>query len=366
MNLSSSALKTQTSKTISAVDLFCGVGGMTHGLERAGITVNAGMDIDETCKYAYEQNNEARFIKKDIRYVTEAELRALYPVTDIKLLVGCAPCQPFSSHTYKYKHRTDDEKWGLLTEMQNLVGAVKPELVSVENVPRLQKQKVFTDFVNYLDDLDYHIYQKSVYCPDYGVPQKRRRLVLLASRFGKICLRSKTHPDSSSHRTVRQTIAGLEKISQGQDSKIDPLHRASGLSDINQSRIKRSRPGGTWLDWDLDLRAQCHRKPSGQTYRSVYARMEWDNPSPTITTQFFNYGTGRFGHPEQDRALSLREGALLQTFPEDYEFLDPNQPLSFVRLGTHIGNAVPVQLANVIGQSIKKHLEKIHHGRAIV
>lgn len=353
----------------SAVDLFCGVGGLTHGLQNAGIKVNAGIDTDATCRYAYEENNGAKFIKKDIRFVTKADLVALYPDSDKKILVGCAPCQPFSSHTRKNKNRKSDEKWGLLANMQQLVQEVKPEIVSVENVPPIRKQKVFINFVEKLQELDYHVYQEVVNCVDYGVPQSRRRLVLIASIFGEIRLLTKTHhdlPDDSPPITVRKTISQLEDLTHGQVSEKDPLHRASKLGETNQKRIKQSTPGGTWLDWDSDLRAECHKKPSGKTYKSVYARMHWDKPSPTITTQFYNFGTGRFGHPEQHRALSLREGALLQTFPENYDFIDPEIPASFTRLGVHIGNAVPVQLATAIGLSIQEHLEKINHERSQV
>ena len=364
MSLSSNASETQESKSISTVDLFCGVGGLTHGLEKAGIKVNTGIDIDQTCKYAYEENNEAEFIEKDINSVTGAELADLYPENDIKLLVGCAPCQPFSSHTYKNKDRADDEKWKLLDHMQKLIEEVKPEIVSIENVTPIRKQKAFTKFVDKLDALGYYVRQEIVNCVNYGVPQARRRLVLIASLFGEISLLPITHhhsPDKIPPKTVRETIEELEEITHGQVSEKDLLHRSSKLGEINQKRIKQSIPGGTWLDWDSDLVAECHKKPSGQTYKSVYARMEWDKPSPTITTQFYNFGTGRFGHPEQERALSLREGALLQTFPKGYKFIDSELPVSFTRLGTHIGNAVPVRLATVIGQSIQKHLENISH-----
>ncbi len=354
------------SKSISAVDLFCGVGGLTYGLQKAGIKVNAGIDIDETCKYAYEENNDADFVCKDIDLVTSEYLSSLYPEGDIKLLVGCAPCQPFSPHAYKKKDRESDEKWGLLSKMQELVEDVEPEIVSIENVPPIKTQEVFTDFVSTLDDLDYEIDYDVLYCPDYGVPQKRRRLVLVASKLGEINLPSETHTRSEQsglkpYRTVRDTIENLPEITDGTVYRTDPLHWTRKLAEINKKRLKQSEPGGTWLDWDPELRAPCHQKPSGQTYKSVYARMEWDQPSPTITTQFYNFGTGRFGHPEQDRALSLREGALLQTFPSNYDFIDPSVPASITRLGVHIGNAVPVRLATVIGQSIQGHLQEVIH-----
>ena len=355
------------SKSISAVDLFCGVGGLTYGLEQAGIKVNAGIDIDETCKYAYEENNEAKFICKDIFSVTGEDISSLYPEGDIKLLVGCAPCQPFSYHMRKFKDRKPDDRWGMLANMQELIKKVKPDIVSMENVPLIQKHQVFTEFIDALDALKYKVHHEVVYCPDYGVPQKRRRLVLIASKFGKIAPLSKTHTSTGkngleAYRTVEEAIGDLPTITDGQVCGTDSLHRSRNLSARNKERIQHSLPGGTWLDWEPELRAPCHQKQSGQTYKSVYARMEWDKLAPTITTQFYSFGTGRFGHPDQGRALSLREGALLQTFPLDYEFIDPSIPVSFTRLGVHIGNAVPVQLATVIGQSIQKHLEEINHG----
>jgi len=126
-------------------------------------------------------------------------------------------------------------------------------------------------------------------------------------------------------------------------------------------RIKQSKQGGTWDDWEEHLLASCHKKASGQTFKSVYGRMKWDEPSPTITTKFHNYGSGRFGHPEQNRALSVREAALLQTFPNDYEFVEKEKPVQIYQLGTHIGNAVPVELAAVIGHHIQNHVKDHYH-----
>jgi DNA (cytosine-5)-methyltransferase 1 len=338
------------------VDLFCGIGGLTHGLMKAGVRVNAGIDNDETCRYAFEKNNDAPFINKDIRDISAGEITNLFPNGDIKILAGCAPCQPFSKHTQKIKNREKDEKWRLLYSFRKLVEEVQPEIVSMENVPQVIRQKVFGDFVKSLESNSYQICWETVYVPDYGIPQTRTRLVLLASKLGKINLIPKTHLPSQ-YRTVRWAIVKLEHIDAGEVSEKDILHRAPALSEINKKRIRQSVPGGTWRDWDKELLAPCHTKESGKTYCSVYSRMEWDKPSPTITTQFYGFGTGRFGHPEQDRALSLREGAILQTFPENYEFFDKRTIPSFKVLGTHIGNAVPVKLGTVIGISIIKHLE---------
>lgn len=344
-----------------AVDLFCGAGGMTHGFIKAGITVIAGIDTDKTCKYAYENNNNTEFINKDIRAITGSQLARLYPENGIRILAGCAPCQPFSTHTQKNSKRNRDEKWGLLHSFSRLIKETQPDIVSMENVPQIENQKVFSHFVGNLEKLEYHISWQFVYCPDYGIPQTRTRLVLLASKLGNIQLISKTHTPSQ-YRTVEETIRNLEPINDGETSSKYPLHRASKLTAINKKRIHQSKPGGTWRDWDKELLTPCHQKPSGKTYVSVYSRMEWDKPAPTITTQFYNFGTGRFGHPEQNRALSLREGALLQTFPKYYEFIDPELPFSIKRLGKHIGNSVPVRLGEIIGKSIMKHLEEYNDG----
>ena len=346
-------------RSFSAVDLFCGVGGLTHGLIKAGINVNAGIDIDKTSRYPYETNNDATFIEEDITNLTKNQIDDLYPKNDIKILVGCAPCQPFSKHTQKNKERSKSNKWTLLRSFARLINEVQPHVVSMENVAELASKDIFDEFVNNLKKQNYHVSWESVYCPKYGIPQKRTRLVLLASKLGPITLIPKTHtPDN--YKTVKQTIGKLPPVSAGKASKRDPLHKTRALSGINMKRMKQSKPGGTWNDWDKELILPCHKKKTGETYSAVYGRMVWNEPSPTITTQFHTFGTGRFGHPTQNRALSLREGAMLQTFPKSYKFVEPGQPVATTRLGVHIGNAVPVKLGTVIGKSIIKHLEEIY------
>ena len=340
---------------VAAVDLFCGIGGLTHGLIKAGTPVVAGIDIDETCKYAYEANNDSDFIHADITNLTGREVSDLYPEGCIKILVGCAPCQPFSTHTQKNEKRVEDEKWKLLYSFSKLIKEVQPDIVSAENVPAITRSKVFLDFNTELRELGYSIFWGKVYCPDYGVPQSRKRLVLLASKFGAIDIIPATHTQNE-YETVRDKIGELDVIAAGEVSARDHLHRTSRLGDTNLKRIKQSKPGGTWRDWDEELLSPCHKKESGKSYSGVYARMSWGTLAPTMTTQFYNYGTGRFGHPEQDRALTLREGSLLQTFPEDYDFIDPELPFSIKRIGMHIGNAVPVRLGYIIGKSIIEHI----------
>ena len=338
-----------------AIDLFCGIGGLTKGLSLAGIDVLAGFDIDESCQFVYEANNEAEFVCEDIMNIEGGELNKIYPENAVRALVGCAPCQPFSKYSSRYRKKGHmDDKWRLLYSFERLIRETLPDIVSMENVPNLIHENIFLDFVKTLKELKYKI----VNCPDYGVPQHRRRLVLLASRFGKIDLIPPLY-DEEHYITVRDAIGHLQPIEAGEICINDSLHRSSALSEINMERIRQSVPGGTWRDWDENLKLRCHRKASGATFPSVYGRMEWDRPSPTMTTQFYGYGNGRFGHPEQDRAISLREGAILQSFPEDYIFADEQHPVKKRELGTHIGNAVPVELGRAIGISIQEHLKKM-------
>lgn len=342
----------------AVIDLFCGVGGLTHGLQLSGLNVVAGFDIEESCRYAYEHNNNSVFVNEDITQLSSEELAAYYPENSTRVLVGCAPCQPFSKYTKRYrKDGPVDDKWRLLYSFSRLVEEIEPAVVSMENVPELSRETVFHDFTTALEALGYHVSWGIVYCPDYGVPQHRKRLVLLASRIGEIALiPPRLQPEN--YITVRQAIGGLPALTDGDIDPHDIMHQASHLSDLNRRRIRQSVPGGTWRDWDIDLQLPCHRKNSGRSYPSVYGRMNWDEPSPTITTQFYGVGNGRFVHPEQDRALSLREGAILQSFPPDYAFIADAKQINKRKLGTHIGNAVPVELGRAIGISIIRHLEE--------
>lgn len=343
----------------NAVDLFCGIGGLSLGLKKAGIRVGLGIDLDKTCQYAYEKNIKADFWPVDITEVQAEKVQRHCWSDDStpKILVGCAPCQPFSSHTFKQKGEKH-KKWHLLQEFSRLVKELSPDIISMENVPNLRNKEIFKEFVAALEAEEYQVSSSVVYCPDYGIPQKRKRLVLMASKHGKLNLLEPTHQPEH-YKTTKDAIGELPPVKDGEVAKNDKLHRASKLSKINKQRIKSSKPNGTWLDWDESLRLACHRKKSGSTYKSVYGRMSWDEPAPTITTQFYNFGTGRFGHPEQDRAITIREAAILQTFPKDYIFTAPEDQVLLTRLGRHIGNAVPVDLGYVIGLSIKKHLEDI-------
>ena len=350
-----SVIARDDSRAAVAVDLFCGAGGLSFGMKEAGVAVSAGIDLDPVCQHPFETNVGAKFYQQDVARLSPEFVASLFPENSVRVLAGCAPCQPFSSYTTKARKRKKD--WNLLSAFANLITAIKPEIVTMENVPRLESYGVFKEFLDTLDRANYKYKYSIVRCADYGVPQRRRRLVLLASKIGDIKLTPATH-SKSQFVTVRDSIQGLEKIEAGGVSESDPLHKSSGLSRINLERIRNSKPGGTWRDWDAEIRADCHVRSTGRTYQSVYGRMRWNELAPTLTTQFHGFGNGRFGHPVQDRAISLREGALLQTFPRDYSFIAEDEPVRVSSIARLIGNAVPVKIGEAIGRSIISHLKE--------
>jgi len=335
---------------ISAVDVFCGAAGLSFGLRAAGIHIAAGIDIDPDCRYPFERNIGSYFMLRDVSSLEIDEVSEIFHPDSIRVLAGCAPCQPFSSYTTK--RRSIDDRWRLILEFMRLIEGVRPEIVTFENVPRLIHLSLWSRFVDDLAAAGYHVNWSVVDAARYGVPQSRRRVVLLASRFGQIDLPSSLPGPGP---TVRSAIAFLPPLRAGDQSNGDAMHCARALTDLNLCRIQASRPAGTWREWPQDMKVACHINGESR-YPSVYGRMSWDKASPTITTQFYGFGNGRFGHPEQDRALSLREGASLQSFPIDFDFIEKGRRISFNRLGKLIGNAVPPILAREIGNAIVRHV----------
>ncbi len=349
----------------SVIDLFCGVGGLTHGFVKESFKVDAGIDFDETCKYAFETNNKAKFFHKDVTNITADDLCLKYSKGKRKILVGCAPCQPFSIYNHKIsdksKIKNDDTKWKLLYSFAKLIDDIEPEIISMENVPQLLKfdnGKVFNDFVKRLKQKKYFVTWYLVNAQDYGVPQRRKRLVLLASKHSEIKFIEKTNYKNN-FITVKDAIGHLPLIEDGLSHPKDALHVSRKLTDLNKKRIQSTKEGGNWEDWDESLKLKCHKKESGKNFKSVYGRMKWDDVAPTMTTYCIGLSNGRFGHPSQDRAITLREAALIQSFPEDYDFIEPNIPLLNNVIARQIGNAVPVELGVAIAKSIKNHIEKL-------
>ncbi len=331
---------------IEAVDIFCGVGGLSYGLRAAHIKVVAGFDNDPNCRYAYERNTGAEFHLRDIRDVTAKEVAGYFSGTSQRLIAGCAPCQKYSDLTNKQGQRHG--RWRLIKKFSDIVLTVKPEHVTMENVPNVQTVKEFQTFVKDLRSAGYSVWHDVINCEQFGVPQRRRRLVMIASL---VCGVSPLQGNESMV-SVKNAIGKLPELNAGDICEHDFLHRSANLSPVNLQRIRHSRPGGNWKDWPEALRLDCHSSESGSSYTSVYGRMSWDGTAPTITTRACNYGSGRFGHPEQDRCISIREAAMLQSFPDDYEFFADAESITFLKAGKLIGNAVPPKLAESIGRHI--------------
>jgi DNA (cytosine-5)-methyltransferase 1 len=339
---------------IIAVDFFCGVGGATKGFQRAGIEIIKGFDIDATCSKTYEENCRPA-------YFSQVNLNILNPETvkqelkeieyDSLVLIACAPCQPFS-RSYKKIASTDD-RTHLILRFLDFVKVLKPSVIFVENVPAFE-QAEGGSFVSRLQkyDLNYQVNFKLINAKNYGVPQNRSRFILLASKKGKIHFPLPTHGKGLlPYITVRETIAEYPAIQPGEIKTEIPNHISRRISELNQERLKKTpKNGGSRIDWPPSLWLNCHKKPKAG-HSDVYGRMSWDRPSPTLTCKCNSISNGRFGHPEQDRAISLREAASLQTFPKDFVFFGNQSDIA-----RHIGNAVPPLLAEIMGKAIKDHL----------
>ena len=349
---------------ISALDLFCGAGGLTNGLIKAGIGVEAGIDIDEQSAYAFRTNNPGvEFLCWDVARKKSPSIAKQFRPGAIRLLAGCAPCQPFSKLT---NGSGDHRAWDLLDNFGRFVRRIQPELVTMENVPELagRGNEVFQRFLKTLQSCGYWTDWRVVRCEDYGVPQARKRLVLLASRFGEIHVPEGHCRQPSQWRTVRKAISGLPPITHGEQDPDDPLHVAVRLTPMNMKRI-RATPlnGGTWKSWPKKLLLPCHTRSTGRKYGSIYGRMWWDKPGPTMTTLCTGLGNGRFGHPDQDRAISLREASLLQSFPRHYKFWPEGQKVNRKAVARMIGNAVPPALAEALGRALVAHTLKAYDAR---
>lgn len=348
---------------MNAVDFFCGGGGMTRGLLNAGIEVQFGLDFNPACRETYEHNNNIPYLCRNITEVNAEALIAEYPIlhqNNELLLVGCAPCQPFSNQRHsKHEHVAVN----LLDEFGRLVQDLEPCCVLVENVPGIQRRghAVFERFLVLLNEMHYNVCYGVVNAADYGVPQKRKRLILIASNEFVPEIPQVTHGEGLlPYVTVRDAIWRFPAIQAGENNDQFYNHHSSALSQLNLERIDATpHDGGSRLDWPPHLTLNCHNN-GYRGHTDVYGRMHWDEVSPTLTSKCFSLSNGRFGHPEQNRAISLREAASIQSFPDDYQFFGSVQ-----EIGKQIGNAVPVLLAQSIGEYIlEQHV--LHNANQIV
>lgn len=338
-----------------AIDFFCGGGGMTCGLRQAGIDVIAGVDIDKEARDTYEYNNPGTtFIETDIRNLRSNYFERKFGVTrndDSLILVGCSPCQFYSIINTEKENslKTKD----LLRNFARFIEYYNPGYVLVENVPGIltNKQSIWPVFYKKLKDLGYNnIVYDIVDMSHYGVPQSRKRFSLIATRLNVDIRLPKADQTQALLVDFIGESNGFPRIEAGHKDTSDFNHTVAGLSDKCLRRLRKTRhDGGSRLDWanDQDLQLRCF-VGKDDCFKDSYGRMWWNKPAPTITTKFFSISNGRFGHPIEDRAISLREGATLQTFPRDYIFKS-NSIATTARL---IGNAVPCEYARRLGEVI--------------
>jgi DNA (cytosine-5)-methyltransferase 1 len=346
--------------SILALDIFCGAGGVTYGLRKAGIRVAVGVDKNEDCRLSFTQNNPAvKFLSEDVRKLTAQALLSHVRSTnehDLLLLAACAPCQPFSSHNKKRDEAFDR---AVLRHVERLVKEMRPNFLFIENVPGLQKVSGYSAFRRLrrtLGSLRYKTRCGVVDAGWYGVPQHRRRLVLTASLHGEAPWPSQSHGDALGlmpFATVREAISKYPTINAGEQHPTVPNHIAAQLTDHNHERLQATPgDGGSRTDWPSDLVLKCHRKHDGHT--DVYGRLKWDAPAPTLTTKCTSLSNGRYGHPEQHRAISAREAAALQSFEDSYVFYG-----GIGQITRQIGNAVPPVLAETFGAQFAAHAAKL-------
>jgi len=348
--------------SLSAVEIFAGGGGLAVGLRDAGFRTVAAVEVEINAAATFKANHpQVQVFQQDVRTVKGKTLLKLAGGT-VDVLAACPPCQGFSSLTSKWRH--SDPRNELISEVARLAEEMKPRAVMVENVPGLaEKGKVlFNDLLARLESAGYLCDWSILQVADYGVPQKRRRLVLLAGLGFRIDMPKPTHSRTGAGellfwRTVGSAIRGLGRAVSFADS-----HKLGGpqnlnwhvvrqISPENKLRLRHAKPGAVWTKLPEELRPPCHRG-SYDGFTNVYGRMRWDEPSPTITAGCTTLSKGRFGHPSQNRTISLREAALLQTFPADYHF----ETQHFERVCEIVGNALPCVFAKAVAGAVAKAL----------
>lgn len=332
-----------------SIDIFSGCGGLSEGMHQADFKTQIAFEIDEIASKTYKLNHpDTAIITKDIRKVSISEIKRKLNGKKIHLLAGCPPCQGFSS--IRRLNRVEpvaDDRNNLILEFVRLVKALKPYTLMMENVPGLVHYALFNEALVILKEAGYKwIDYKVVNVKNYGVPQSRRRLVLVGSRLGEI----KVAKPTNEKKTVRQVIGNLPLPEKSKDPihKIFPIHTPEV-----QERIEMTpKNGGSRKDLPKKYLLKCHQSDN-VGFNDVYGRLRWDDYSTTITGGCLNPSKGRFLHPEQNRCISAREAALLQSFPSDYKFPSDTPRTNLALL---IGNALPPNFSYIQSENIKHHI----------
>jgi len=346
-----------------AIDAFCGAGGLTLGLTAAGFSVIAGFDLDPVCIHTMQHNPKYishPVFEADVRDMLGGRLLEVAGIQpgELDLLAGGPPCQGFS--VQRTVGGDSDARNLLVHDYGDLIQEVLPKFFLIENVPGIggsRGRDLLAAFEMRMHDNGYVIHNAILDAQQYGVPQRRKRYIVIGERTQEHQYSNFEWPEPNRRRkvTVRQAIGKLPSPPlDGTDHLDYPNHRADKLSPLNRERIAALLPGQGRVDLPDYLLADCHKVSADVIgHRNVYGRMAWDEVAPTITARFDSFTRGQFGHPSDLRTISLREGARLQTFPDDYVFLGTK-----VEVARQIGNAVPTKLADAIGSAILRALNR--------
>jgi len=337
----------------NAVDLFAGCGGLSEGLKQAGFQTIAACEIDSIAVATYKLNHpDVIVFEGDIKLVDTSKVQKLLKGEPLHLLAGCPPCQGFSSLRRLNKKRSArDGRNSLVDEYYRFVKELRPLTIMMENVPGLQNYFKFQNMLRKINKLGYMLDTAVVNVADYGVPQRRRRLILVGSLLNEI----KIAPGLNIKKTVAMCIGSLESIRETND----PLHRivASHTKKITEMIRLIPKDGGSRTDLPEKYILECHKRKN-VGFNDIYGRLKWNDRSSTITGGCLNPSKGRFLHPSEHRSITAREAALLQTFPMDYKF-----PVNATKtkIALMIGNALPPEFCRLQSKNILEHLV-INHG----
>jgi len=360
-------------KNLGVIDLFSGCGGSALGFSQAGFNIRVAVDIDKNASESFKLNfPDCAVFPSDITYISGKELLKAggFKSGQEVVLIACPPCQGFSN-ARRTSQRLTDPRNKLIYDFLRIVEEIKPLAFVLENVPGLATgigKPLFLQILQKLNELGYQTVYDVVNTADYGVPQKRKRLVLMGTNDSNIRLvfpsKTNTDPEKSGDlpawKTVKEVIGNLPPIKAGEKHTGDPLHASASLAEINLERIRKTpHDGGDRTAWPEELILDCHRTTKG--HKDVYGRMRWGQPSTTMTGGCAMLSKGRFGHPEQDRAISLREAARLQTFPDTFKFAG-----NFGQIAEQIGNAVPPLLAKRAADVLIRSMEDLEITKKLI
>ncbi|RMJ05416.1 putative BsuMI modification methylase subunit YdiO [Marinobacter litoralis] len=345
------------SDKLRCIELFCGCGGMSLGLKNAGFSVEFAADLEASAVATYNKNFERSATQADVNKLTPQQLLSIVDVErgELDLMSGGPPCQGFSKQR-RGAHLLEDKRNFLIKDYVQLIDGVMPKAFILENVAVFGQKRGQA----YLEELsaalhdEYYLNPNFYNSADFGLAQTRERFILVGIRRDIAGRFDAPKPSVKTWKTVKEAIGDLPPPpSDCSEHPNYPNHMTTRISEKNRLRFSFVPQGGGWKDIPWEHRLECHKvtDPKAGGWPDVYGRLSWDKQCPTITGGFDSFTRGRYGHPEQNRALTPREAARLQGFPDWFVFAGNRHQVRH-----QIGNAVPPPLAQAIGESIKTAL----------